>query len=111
MTNKTPPQIANIIRFACLTGLRPREVIESVKLINRKETLSTYYNPDRQTLEHFRFPDIFLRHTKKAYLSIVPPEILQLVRFESNNSNRIITYDLMRKRLPSWTSHGVKPMS
>jgi hypothetical protein len=97
MIAKTPTQIANIIRFACLTGLRPAEVIESVKLINRQETLSTYYNQNRQTLEHFRFPDVFLRNTKKAYISYVNPEIVQLVKFEPNT--KIITYNIVRKRL------------
>jgi intergrase/recombinase len=97
MIAKAPIQIANIIRFACLTGLRPAEVIESVKLINRQETLDTYYNQDRQTLEHFRFPDVFLRNTKKAYISFVTQEILQLVRFEPDT--RMITYNIIRKRL------------
>ena len=97
MIAKTPIQIANIIRFACLTGLRPAEVRESVKLINCQETLGTYYNQDRQTLEHFRFHDIFLRHTKKAYISFVTPEILQLARFEPNA--KMITYNIIRKRL------------
>jgi hypothetical protein len=55
MIAKTPLQIANIIRFACLTGLRPREVIESVKLINRQETLGTYYNQDRKHLNTLDF--------------------------------------------------------
>jgi hypothetical protein len=55
MIAKTPLQIANIIRFACLTGLRPREVIESVKLINRQETLGKYYNQDRKHLNTLDF--------------------------------------------------------
>ncbi len=97
MIAKTPIQIANVIRFACLTELRPQEVIESVRLINHQETLGKYYNQDRQTLEHFRFPDIFLRHTKKAYISFVSPEILELVGFEPNA--RMTTYNIIRKRL------------
>jgi hypothetical protein len=56
-----------IIRFACLTGLRPSEACESVKLLPQQE--ANYYNPERQALEHFRFAHIFLRPTKKAYLS------------------------------------------
>jgi intergrase/recombinase len=39
----------------------------------------SYYNPVRQALEHFRFP-VFQRATKKAYISIVSPEILELVQ-------------------------------
>ncbi len=97
MIAKSLIQIANIIKPACLTGLRPAEVIESVKLINNQETLSTYYNQDRQTLEHFRFPHIFLRNTKKAYISFVTPEILHLIRLKSNT--RMITYNIIRKTL------------
>ncbi len=56
-----------------------------------------YYNQDRQSLERFRFPDILIHHTKKAYISFVTPEILQRVRFEPNG--RMITYNIIRKRL------------
>jgi intergrase/recombinase len=41
-----------------------------------EQECSTYYNSERQALEHFRFPDIFLRHTKKAYISFVSPDML-----------------------------------
>ena len=30
------------------------------------------------TLEHFRYPDIFIRRTKKAYISIVTDEIIEI---------------------------------
>ena len=62
--------MAQIVKFACLTGLRPAEAVESVRLINDKEAFPKYYNPKPQALEHFRFPDIFLRQTKKAYISL-----------------------------------------
>ena len=62
-------------------GLRPSEVCESVRLLNSFQPMcsskdqdtgrTTYYNWERQTLEHFRFPEIFLRKTKKAYISFV----------------------------------------
>jgi intergrase/recombinase len=68
-----------------------------VRLINHEESLCTSHNQNRQTLEHFRFPDIFLGHTKKAYTSFVTPEILQLVMFQPNA--RLITYNIIRKRL------------
>jgi hypothetical protein len=54
------------IKFACLTGLRPSEALESVRLINDKEAFSKYYNSTRGALEHFKFPVLFLRSTKKA---------------------------------------------
>jgi hypothetical protein len=72
-----------------LIGLRPAELVESVRLIN-DVNLSKYYNPERQTLEHFRFPEIFLRRTKKAYISFVTPEILEMVK-GSQNSGALTT--------------------
>ena len=83
MINKLPRFMGNIIKFACFTGLRAGEVMESVRLINddNKEVLQTYYyNEERQALEHFKFKQ-FLRTTKKAYISFVTPEILLLLKF------------------------------
>ena len=63
-----PPVMAGVIRFACITGLRPTEACESVRLL-KAPCGAVYYNQEQQTLEHFRFPEIFLRPTKKAFLS------------------------------------------
>ena len=38
-----------------------------------------YYNPERQALEHFRFPQIFLRQTKKAYISYLSMDNYQWI--------------------------------
>jgi intergrase/recombinase len=79
-----------VIKFATMVGLRPTEACESVRLINNDSGASSrilekasesvkplnYYNPDRQVLEHFRFPQIFLRRTKKAYISFITREML-----------------------------------
>jgi intergrase/recombinase len=91
MIAKTPTWIGQIIKFACIIGLRPSEVLESVRLINNisrntriNPSSSYYYNPQRQALEHFRFPEIFIRQTKKAYLSFVTPEMLDIVHQVNN---------------------------
>ena len=82
--------MAQIIKFCCLTGLRPAEAVESVRLINDKEEFPKYYNPERQSLEHFRFPSVFLRQTKKAYISFVTPETLDMVRcFEPSTTSQL----------------------
>lgn len=80
MIQKLPTQIGKIIKFNVLTGLRPSEAIESVRLISGKDTYQSYYNPERQVLEHFRFPKVFIRRTKTAYISVVTPEILELAK-------------------------------
>jgi intergrase/recombinase len=84
--------MSQTIKFACLTGLRPGEVVESVKLINDRQAFPTYYNQDRQALEHFRYPDIFLRHTKKCYISFVSPEVLNIL----DNIGTVPSYNTMR---------------
>jgi hypothetical protein len=95
MISNTPIIMGQIIKFCCLTGLRPAEAVESVRLINDKDKFAKYYNPERQALEHFRFPDIFLRQTKKAYLSFVTPEMLNMVR-HSEPSTILPTYNAIR---------------
>jgi hypothetical protein len=62
-----------------LTGLRPAEAVEAVRLINDKEKLIAYYKPERNALEHFRFSEVFFRQTKKAYISFVTPDMLENV--------------------------------
>jgi hypothetical protein len=99
--------MGQIIKFATLTGLRPNEAVQSVRLlvqnnIGDNNTLYQYYNTERQCLEHFRYPDIFLRRTKTAYISIVDKEILKL---SSELDKKIPTYNaihmhLNRQRLP-----------
>jgi hypothetical protein len=54
MIQKLPAYMAAIIKFDCLTGLRPSEAVEAVRLINDREAFAKYYNPQRQALEHFR---------------------------------------------------------
>ncbi len=76
MIETLPMFVGQIVRFGVLVGLRPAETIESVRLINNQLLFSKYYNADNHTLEHFRFPDVFLRQTKKAYISFVTPEML-----------------------------------
>jgi hypothetical protein len=66
--------MGQIIKFAVLTGLRPAEAVESVRLINDKEAFEKNYKPERMALEHFRFPEVFFRQTKKAYISFVSPK-------------------------------------
>ena len=80
MMQVLPTDMAVVIRFAVLTGLRPSEACESVRLLNssfsRIREKVEYYNPTAQCLEQFRFPQ-FLRQTKKAYISFITLDNLQ----------------------------------
>ncbi len=75
MMHELPPTVVGVIRFACLTGLRPYEACASVRLLNcppvdKSVTDNRYHNQEQQTIEHFRFSEILLRPTKKG-LSIL----------------------------------------
>ena len=39
---------------------------------------------DQKMIEHFRFPNIFLRRTKKAFVSLVNENIFQLIILKKN---------------------------
>jgi intergrase/recombinase len=92
MIDKTPTPMGQIIKFACLTGLRPSEAIESVNLLITASGPKQYYNEERQALEHFRFPEIFFRQTKKAYISFMAPDMIEGVRY----IEQLPTYNAIR---------------
>jgi intergrase/recombinase len=96
MAHILPPFMGNIIRFACLIGLRASEVVESVRLLRAGSPGNlAYYNPERQALEHFRFPEIFIRQTKKAYISFITREQLSAIGI-LNCKTHIPTYNQIR---------------
>jgi intergrase/recombinase len=71
-----PADMGAIIKFNVLTGLRPNEAIAAIRLLRASDPKREYYNESRQCLEHFRFPEVFLRRTKSAYVSIITEEQL-----------------------------------
>jgi hypothetical protein len=77
MMQVLPADMSAVIRHAVLTGLRPAEAVESVRLINDREAFAKYYDPEQMVLQHYKFPDIFLRATKKAFLSYITPDNFQ----------------------------------
>jgi hypothetical protein len=81
---KLPKDYGNILLYCTLTGLRPDEACKSIQLIHAE--IGKYLNKQTMTLEHFRYPDIFIRRTKKAYVSIATNEILKIVSHSGNHS-------------------------
>jgi intergrase/recombinase len=98
-----------------LTGLRPSEAVESVKLIQNSETFTHYYDSPSMTLCHYKFKDQVLRATKKAFLLYITLDNLQPIRdlgpktptysaIRSTCKRRSINMDmrLTRKLFASW---------
>jgi hypothetical protein len=76
-----PRHYANFHLFCTLTGLRASECVEAVRLINTFLNSGTnYYNSEQKILQHYRFPEIFIRRTKAVYISIVNKEILAIAQ-------------------------------
>ena len=71
-----PEDYGNYYRFNVLTGLRPSEAVRAVNMLrtSRRE----YLNLEMGVLEHFRYPQNFIRNTKKAFISVVDDETLIL---------------------------------
>jgi intergrase/recombinase len=87
------PRFSNIFLFDVLTGLRPAEAIESFNILIDPAKRAGYVSKDGNILEHFRFPDTFLRRTKKAFISIVNKNILKLTE---NRQKDVLNYDKIR---------------
>ena len=80
-----------------MTGLRKQESINSFNLIielAKQNKLTEYYNEELGILEHFKYADLFLRQTKKVYISKVSRELIS----EIAESDRV-SYSAIRKRL------------
>lgn len=95
--SKLPTSYGNILLYNTLTGLRPEEACKSLSLIH--EDLDEYLNKESSVLEHFKYPDVFIRRTKKAYISIVTDSILQLAKESSICGYNALRLAVKRKGL------------
>ena len=72
MREELPLPYSNVFLFCTLTGLRTNECFDAIRLIKEgdsSEHFKTYYQASTQTLEHFRFPQLFIRRTKAERIS------------------------------------------
>jgi len=82
VTTKVSRKFSAVLIFAALTGLRPSEACNAVNLItelHQKGQLSEYYDEELNLLLHFKYPAIFLRRCKNAYISFASPSLIQAV--------------------------------
>ena len=96
---KARPELSDFMDFISITGLRLNEAITSYNLIKklaREGKLSEYYNEEKEALEHFRFKELFIRRTKKAFVSFVPKEFIERLIVSEKFGN---TGNCLRKRL------------
>jgi intergrase/recombinase len=93
-----PRSHANVVIFGTLTGLRPIEACKSVQLIHAD--LSNYLNSDLFILEHFKWKEIFIRATKKSFISVMTDRLLQIAKSADPQSYTSIYAFLHKRGLP-----------
>jgi intergrase/recombinase len=71
-----PNKYSNILKFATLTGLRPSECWHSIRLIQNDK--DHYVLKDK--LLHYQYPKIFLRRTKKVFISVITDQIISIAQ-------------------------------
>jgi hypothetical protein len=96
-SSKISESHSNILFYCTLTGLRPNEACQSIKLV--KEKINNYLDKDKMILKHFEFPNIFIRRTKQAYLSIANDLILKIANESGNYSYNALRCHLKRKNV------------
>jgi len=69
--------------------------------LHRHGRLYDYYNDDINTLEHFRYRDTFLRHTKNVFISIVPSDMIEKITKSATTTYETIRKRLYRRRMPT----------
>ena len=77
------PELTNFMDLIATTGLRLGEAFESYNLIidlAEKGKLGDYYKKDQGILEHYKFKDIFIRKSKKAFISFILEELVQRIQ-------------------------------
>jgi hypothetical protein len=94
--SKLPSSYSNILLFNALTGLRPEETVQSIRLLHTKKDS---YLKDNTILEHYKYPDIFIRRTKKAYISIVTEPTLSIGKESGDHSYNALRLLIKRKGL------------
>jgi intergrase/recombinase len=74
------PQLNVFMDFMVLSGLRLKEALNSYNLIialAREGRLNEYYNVEAEALEHYRFKGLFMRKSKKVFVSFIPKKLVQ----------------------------------
>jgi hypothetical protein len=81
MRQELPSSYYNVFLFCTLTGLRTNECFEAIRLIRDPITFERCYDRSGQVLRHYAFPEVFIRKTKAAYISLVNEELMDIVRY------------------------------
>jgi hypothetical protein len=95
-----PAAHRTVLIVAALTGLRPDEAAKACQLVYdlaQNGQLADYYDAELNLLQHFKYPKLFLRRTKNAYISFVSPRVIQAMA-----GNAPVTYEKVSQSIRTW---------
>ena len=98
---RTRRELELFMDFVAVSGLRLEEAVSSYNLIvklHRENRLGEYYNMDKQALEHFKFKDLFIRRTKKAFISFAPKELVLKIAEQTPLKSKFMVQKLIQNR-------------
>ncbi len=87
------PQLSLFMDFMVLTGLRLSEAVNSWNLIvdlAKEGRLSEYYNCEREALEHYKFKQLFIRRSKKVFVTLIPKRLIK----EISKQEKLTVYQI-----------------
>jgi intergrase/recombinase len=66
--------------------------------LSREGRLDEYYQKEKEVLEHFRFKELFIRRSKKAFVSFAPAELIQRIQENSPLTSADAVQKLVQKK-------------
>jgi intergrase/recombinase len=94
------PRLRVFLDFVAVSGLRFVEAVESYDLtidLSQHDKLNSYYDREKEVLEHFRFKQIFIRNNKKAFVSFIPWELIRRIGRMREKLTTSLVYDLIKR--------------
>ena len=98
------PTLTGFMDFATATGIRFVEAVRSYNLIvdlSEHGDLTEYYDVEKALLEHYRFSELFIRRSKKIFISFISEDLVELVKASRRFSKSAIENRIKRSGLPS----------
>jgi len=100
-TKKKIPELSDFLELMAITGLRLIEAIDCNNLVvklSKEQRLSEYYNEKTEILEHYRFKELFIRNSKKVFISFVPKDLVQRIAEKGS----IYDYERLTRKVEYW---------
>ncbi len=98
------PNLSCFMDLAAATGIRFIEAVNSYNLIvnlSSKDNLAEYYAFGRELLQHYRFKALFMRKSKKVFISFVSSKLIRKIEGSSAVSKEAIENRIKRSPYPS----------